>query len=178
MSDPGGSGPADDRSRDGDGPDGGAPAGGTDRRLAGPVGGAPVLPLSVLALVPWTVVVYPDGVDLVFAWGLVNTNPVGVVDLWSYLFVYTRGLRSLPARLAAWPGSTALFVLALASSSLGVVGREDRRVTAALLALAGLVHLRVALGLVRVGGTAVPVGTALLFGAAWWTFGRRSRSTG
>ncbi|PSQ20096.1 TIGR04206 family protein [Halobacteriales archaeon QS_8_69_26] len=126
----------------------------------------------VLALLPWTVVVHPGGVDLVFGWGLVNTNPLGVVDLPSYLFVYTPGPRSLPSRLVAWPGSTALFVLAVASASLGVVGREDRRVTAALLALAGLVHLRVALGLVRVGGTALPVGSALMLGTAWWVLGR------
>lgn len=129
--------------------------------------------VAAIALVPWTVVVYPRGIDLVFPWGLVNTNPLAVIDLYSYLFAFTGGYASLPARLTAWPQSTVLFALALASACLAVVDREDPRVTAAFLALAGLVHLQVALGLLRLGETALPVGPAVLFGAAWWVFGRR-----
>lgn len=129
--------------------------------------------VAALGAVPWTVVVYPRGIDLVFPWGLVNTNPLGVVDLASYLLVYTPGIRALPPRLTAWPWSSGLFALAVASAALGLVDREDARVTAALLALAGLVHLRVALGLVRVGELAVPLGTVLSLGGAWWVLGRR-----
>lgn len=130
--------------------------------------------VAAIGLVPWTVVVYPNGVDLVFPWGLVNTNPPAVVDLPSYLFVYTAGPGSLPDRLTAWPESALLFGLAVGSASLAAVGREDSRITAALLGLAGVVHFRVALGLIRLGETAIPVGPALLLGAAWWAYGRGS----
>jgi uncharacterized protein (TIGR04206 family) len=120
--------------------------------------------------VPWTVVVYPGGVDFVFAWGLVNTNPLHLVPLSTYLLVYVDPA-GLPPRLLAWPVATGLVGLAAASAALAAVGREDRRVTAGLLVLGALVHARLTLGFLRLGETVVPLGTGLLLGGAWWALG-------
>jgi len=121
-----------------------------------------------LGLLPWTVVLHPAGVDLLFLWGLVNSNPWHLTDLFTYLTVYTAGFRSLPARLQAWPVATGLYALAVASATLSVVAdRDDPRLTAGLLVLAGLVHLQVTVGLDRVGERSLPVGAVLAFGVAW-----------
>jgi uncharacterized protein (TIGR04206 family) len=121
-----------------------------------------------VGVLPWTVVLRRGELDAVFLFGLFNTNPPHLVDVYSYLFVFTTGPANLPDRLLAWPVSTALFCLALASLALGVLGREDRRVTAGLFALAGIAHLQVTFGLLRLGETAVPVGALLSFVLAWW----------
>ena len=46
----------------------------------------------LLGLLPWTVVVFEGEASLVFGFGLVNTNPPDLVNLYDYLFVYTGGL--------------------------------------------------------------------------------------
>jgi len=120
------------------------------------------LALLAVALLPWSVLTTGE---LVFAWGLVTTDPVHVTTLTDYLFVYTMGL---PTRLLAWPVAVLLYLLALASAAVGAVGPEDRRVTAGLLVLAGASHLRFSVGLARPGALAVPTGTVLLWLAAWW----------
>ncbi|PSP54363.1 TIGR04206 family protein [Halobacteriales archaeon QS_1_67_19] len=123
-----------------------------------------LLALVALAGVPWTVLAAGD---LVFAWGLVATDPVHVTTLPDYLFVYTMGL---PRRLLAWPVSAVLYALAVGNAGLGQLGArfEDRRVTGGLLALAGASHLWFAVGLASPGLLAVPLGTVLLWTAAWW----------
>ena len=129
----------------------------------------PAIVVALLVL-PWSVVSTPNGLSLVFAWGLVNPVPLAVTNLYDYLFVYTRGL---PPRLVAWPASVFLYAGALASVLSGrYLGREDRRVTVALLFLAGLQHAWFALGTSRGGVVVIPLGTALLWTAAWLAYPR------
>lgn len=113
---------------------------------------------------PWSVQVFTRAdATLLFPWGLVNTTPPTVTDLYSFLFVYTAGL---PDYILAWPLSVALYLVAVASVAAGVlVGRadEDRRVTAAALAFAGLTQLSLAVGFsVQPYRTAWPTGTLVL----------------
>ncbi len=123
--------------------------------------------LSLVAI-PWTVVFYPAGVDLLFPWGLVNSDPWHLTSLWSFLTVHTAGVGSLPPRLRAWPVAALLLALGVGAASLSAwrPARGDARVTAGCLALAGAVHLQVTLGLARVGELSVPVGAVLAFGVA------------
>lgn len=117
---------------------------------------------------PWSVQVFTRAdATLLFSWGLVNTNPPGVTDLYSFLFVYTVGL---PDYILAWPLSVALYLVAVASVTVGILaGRayEDRRVTAASLVFAGLSQLSLAAGFsAQPYRTAWPTGTLVLFVAA------------
>lgn len=65
--------------------------------------------------------------------------------------------------------SAVLWLLALVSASLG--SHEDRRVTDGLLALAGLSQLVFAVGFWTAEGyVALPIGTVLLLGLAWWDY--------
>jgi len=122
-------------------------------------------------VVPWTVLVYTGGYGFVFAWGLVSVGPLAVTTLPDYLFVLTDGL---PNYLLSWPISVLLYGLSLASAGVGTLtDREDVRVTAGLLALAGVSHLWFSLGVgSRTGEVAVPVGTPLLWAVAWFVFRR------
>lgn len=130
-----------------------------DRRLAC---------LLAIPFTPWLVLVYPDGFDLVFAWGLLNVDPPGVVWLHEYLFVHTQGFASLPDHLLAWPLSALFYVGAVANAALSIADREDRRVTAGLLLLAAATNLRMWAGLSIGSASAVPLGAVLLVLAAWW----------
>ncbi|WP_246045739.1 TIGR04206 family protein [Halorussus ruber] len=123
-----------------------------------------LLALAAMFLVPWTVLTTGD---LVFAWGLLSLDPLHVTTLPDYLFVYTRGL---PRRLLAWPVAVLLYLLAVGSALLGLVGREDGRVTGGLLVFSGVSGLQFALGMTRSGLLAVPVGVVLLWTAAWWFY--------
>lgn len=123
--------------------------------------------LLAVGAVPWLVVPYPGAFDLVFAWGLFAGRTGAFVSVLDYLFVHTPGPASLPGHLLAWPLATLLYLLALASAALSVVGREDRRVTAVLLVLAGVMGLRLWWGLPS-GSPTVPLGAALLFAFVWW----------
>ncbi len=124
---------------------------------------------------PWNVAVVETGfLTLVFPWGLVTPGNPSVTTLYDYLFVYTGGL---PAYLRAWPASVGLYLLALCFAAAGAAtGRDDRRVTAGLLALAGTAHISLALGFsVQPGRYAVPTGTLVLGAAAWWYYRRAPR---
>jgi uncharacterized protein (TIGR04206 family) len=129
------------------------------------------LAVLLLAAVPWTVVVYPGGFDFLFAWGLFNTNPPHVLTLVRFLTVETPGPMSLPDRLLAWPVATVFYLAGLVSVASSVLDREDRRVTAAALALAALTHARVSAGFFRIGESVLPVGAVVLLGAACWALG-------
>jgi len=129
---------------------------------------------AVLALlaVPWSVQTFAGGrpPSFVFAWGLANVDPVGIAFLWDFLFRYTRGL---PAYITAWPLSVACYLLALASAAAGTVGREDRRVTAGLLAAAGVAALTLSRGFsFQPGRVAWPLGTVACWAVAWWYYAR------
>jgi uncharacterized protein (TIGR04206 family) len=127
--------------------------------------------ILLAGLVPWVAVPFEAGLSLVFSFGLVNPPSLYVETVVAYVFVDTA---RLPPSLLAWPTATLLYCLALASASLARVDREDRRVTAALLALAGLdvLYFAVAFSARRMGVVALPLGTALLWLAAWECRGR------
>jgi len=118
-----------------------------------------------LAVLPWTVVSARGIVTFLHPLGLLNLTPPHLVFLPEYLLVYTRGL---PDYILAWPVGVLLYLGALASAAGGLVGREDRRVTAGLLALVGLTQLSVAAGFSRrFGYVAVPLVTVAAAAIAW-----------
>ena len=130
--------------------------------------------LALLAL-PWSVQTFVGGSPTyLFPWGLLNSDPFGVTTLSDFLFVYTAGL---PDYIYAWPLSVLLYHSALGLAAVGpVLGYEDGRVVAGLLAAASVAQLTVAQGFsVQPGRAAWPVGTALLLGAAAYVYfgGRR-----
>lgn len=125
--------------------------------------------VAVLAagVLPWSVVVAGSELTLVFSFGLVDPAPAHLTDVVSYTFLHTRGL---PEFLFAWPAGVLLYAVALASAVSGAVfGREDRRVTAALLVLVGLTQVTFAWGFTRRAGTvAFPLGTVTCWTVVWW----------
>ncbi|WP_049947471.1 hypothetical protein [Candidatus Halobonum tyrrellensis] len=78
------------------------------------------------------------------------------------------GLSGSPL-LWRWMLASACWLVALGSAALGRVGREDARVTAGLLSLAGAVNASVALSF-RPSRLAVPVGSLVLWGVAAWRY--------
>ena len=127
-----------------------------------------LLAVAVLALVPWTIL--SGGVfTLVFPFGLVNATPLHLTTLLDYLR-FTGGFAALPGFLRAWPTSVLLYSGALTSAVGGVFGHEDRRVTGGLLVLAGITHLGLAVGFLRTGRLAIPLGPFLAFVLAWWLY--------
>jgi uncharacterized protein (TIGR04206 family) len=123
--------------------------------------------LLVLAVgvIPWTVVSTRGITTLLHPIGLLNFTPPHLVFLPEYVFVYTRGL---PDYILAWPIGVLVYLLALASAAGGLVGREDRRLTAGLLALVALTQLSVAAGFSRrLNYVAVPVVTITAVAVAW-----------
>ena len=121
--------------------------------------------LLALALAPWTVVSALGTITVVFPFGLLNFDPVQLATIYDYYFQYTV---TLPRFLQAWGVSVLLYALAVGSALLGLVWREDPRVTAALLTLAGLTHLLVSVGFTRRPGyLSVPVGSVLCFLVVW-----------
>jgi uncharacterized protein (TIGR04206 family) len=78
--------------------------------------------VACLGLLPWTVVLLDGEASLVFGFGLANTNPPTLVNLYDYLFVYTGGL---PGRLQAWPAGVVLYVGALASAVGGSLSKDS-----------------------------------------------------
>lgn len=135
-----------------------------------------LLPLLALLAIPWSIQTFAGGrpPTFVFAWGLVNLNPVGVTFLWDFLFRYTAGL---PDFILAWPLSVACYLAALASALGGrLFDRvdEDPRVTAGLLAAAGIAQVSLARGFsVQPGRMAWPLGALACWLVAWWMYRRR-----
>jgi uncharacterized protein (TIGR04206 family) len=138
-----------------------------DRR---PAARRDLVALLALAAVPWSVQVFVVGeFTFLFPWGLFNTNPLHVTTIWDFLFRYTVGL---PNYILAWPLGVVLWLAAVASAALGAaIGREDPRVTAGLLVLAGVTQLSVAVSFsVQPTRTAYPTGTVALWAVAWWRY--------
>lgn len=122
------------------------------------------------AVVPWSIQLFaPGGATAVFAWGLVNTNPLHVTTLFDFLFRYTRGL---PQFILAWPVGVGCYLVAVASAVGGAVtGTEDVRLTTAALVLAGFTQLELARGFsMQLGRTAWPVGTVVLWAVAGYVY--------
>jgi len=126
--------------------------------------------ILALAVVPWTVAV-AGTVTFVFPFALVDPNTGTVTTITDYYFVYTG---ALPPYLRAWGIGVCLYLGAATSAASGAVfDREDRRLTAGLLVLAGLTQLSLAHGFGRQPGRfAVPVGTVCCLAVVWW-FHRR-----
>ena len=135
--------------------------------------GRRLLAVFVVGILPWTVLVYPGGQEVYFAYGLL-THAGAFHTLPAYLSMtvpdylpFSSVFSILPDRLLAWPASAGLWVLALASAALG--GYEDRRVTEGLLAIAGLSQFVFAIGFwTSEGYLALPTGGVLLVALAWW----------
>lgn len=129
--------------------------------------GARVAAVCLLAGLPWTVVVSGGALTLVFPFGLVDPGSLHLTTTVDYTYAHTRGL---PGYLLAWPVGAALYALAVGSVLGGALfGREDRRVTAALLVLAGGAHLFHALGLSQgLRTVALPAGTLACWAVVWW----------
>jgi uncharacterized protein (TIGR04206 family) len=121
--------------------------------------------LLALGIAPWTLVSANGAITVVLPFGLLNFDPVQLATIYDYYFRFTAGL---PRFLLAWGSSVLLYLLAVGSALLGVVWREDGRVTATLLVLAGVTHFWVSLGFLRRRGYfSVPVGTLLCLLVAW-----------
>ncbi|MFB6255427.1 MAG: TIGR04206 family protein [Haloplanus sp.] len=132
-----------------------------------------LLAIVALLAVPWSIQTFvgtrPPG--FVLAWGLVNFDPISVTFIWDFLFRYTMGL---PDYILAWPLSVGCYLLALASVAGGAVGREDRRLTAGLLAAAGVAQLTLARGFsFQPGRVGWPLGTLACWLVALWVYRRR-----
>lgn len=126
--------------------------------------------LAVLAVgvVPWTVVVGTD-LTLVFPFGLVSDDPWFLVSATDYLRL-TPGGRA--AHIDAWLIGAALYGVAVGLAALGALtGVEDPRLTGGLLVCAAVSQFPLAAGFTRrVGYVALPVGSLLLLGVAWWWY--------
>ncbi len=126
-----------------------------------------LLLVLALAFVPWTVILGPD-LTFVFPFGLVNDNPWFLVRIDDYLRLSGYGRF---AYIDAWVIGAVLYAVALLSALLGVLGVEDRRLTAGLLVFAGVSQFPLALGFSRrLDYVALPVGSVLLLAAAWWLY--------
>ncbi|TSD15755.1 TIGR04206 family protein [Haloglomus irregulare] len=128
-----------------------------------------------LAFVPWTVISIYSEWTLVFPFGFFNTSPPQLVDLYTMLFVAGGGLPRNPGLL---PLSVLFYLLALGSAAVALGDREDPRLTAGLLVLAGVAHLGVAYSVShRLYYTPVPFGALLMLVVAWWYYWPSLRAT-
>ncbi|MFW6017344.1 MAG: TIGR04206 family protein [Halapricum sp.] len=128
-----------------------------------------LLLVVLVGVVPWTLVTTRGLTTLFFPFGFLGVGePWRVVTISEYLFVYTQGL---PDYVYAWPVGVGLYLLAVLSAALGLVDREDRRVTAGLLVLVGLTQLQFALGWGgRPAYLAVPVASITTIVLVWWVY--------
>jgi uncharacterized protein (TIGR04206 family) len=130
--------------------------------------GRRLLALLAVAVVPWTVVFIGNEVTLLFPFGVFNSNPPQLMDLYTLLSFGWR----LPRNPELVPLSYTFYALALVSVAVGAVrDAEPERLTAGLLVLAGVTHVGVAYSVAyRLQWTPVPVGSLLLLAAAWWFY--------
>lgn len=152
----------------------GSTGGDSPRRESSRSGARELLVVALLGALPWVVLLEANGsVSLVAAWGLANPETLHVFGIVRYFSAEHVRFAWLPPSLQAWPVGVGFYALALASALGGAVtGREDTRVTAGLLVLAGVAALWVTVGFLQRGvPTALPVGTAGLWLAAWRLYG-------
>ncbi|WP_338728285.1 TIGR04206 family protein [Haladaptatus sp. DJG-WS-42] len=127
-----------------------------------------LLALLVVGLLPWTIILVNGQFTFIFSFGLVNTNPFHLTNLFAYLTQFTLGL---PRSLQAWPASTLLYIGALVSAATGFFGSEDERLTGGLLVFAGGAQFYLTVGLIASLGTRVfPLGMIALWTVAWWFY--------
>ncbi|KAB1196864.1 MULTISPECIES: TIGR04206 family protein [Haloferax] len=131
----------------------------------------------VVGVVPWSVQTFSTGATtLLFAWGLLTPSPLSITTITDFFFRYTAGL---PDYILVWPVGVVCYVVAVASALSGTIfGREDVRITAAGLALAGVTQLEVARGFsVQPGRTAWPLGTVVLWAVAGFVYWSHKEAT-
>ncbi|KAB1189292.1 TIGR04206 family protein [Haloferax sp. MBLA0077] len=131
---------------------------------------ARLLLVLAVGVVPWSVQTFTTGsTTFLFAWGLVSPSSGSLTTITDFFFRFTMGL---PDYILVWPVGVACYVVALGSSLSGYLfGREDVRITAAGLVLAGVTQLEVARGFsVQPGRTAWPLGTILLWAVAGYLY--------
>jgi uncharacterized protein (TIGR04206 family) len=124
--------------------------------------------LLALAVIPWTVVFIADEVTLLFPFGVYNSNPPQLTDLYT-LVSYGWRLPRNPELIIL---SYGFYACALASVTAGaLMDVEPERFTAGLLVLAGATHVGVSYSVAyKLLWTPVPFGAILLLGAAWWFY--------
>ncbi|WP_128905487.1 TIGR04206 family protein [Halorubrum amylolyticum] len=148
--------------------------------------------LLVVALLAVPMAVIPGGdLTVVSLWGFLNTaGPAGALGaggypVWAYFLEQPRPFGALPASIRAWPLAIGFHLLAAASATAGVaLGREDRRVTGGLLALAAAASLWVSVGVATrfgVGTTSgwlavIPVGALATLAVVAGVYGRDLRA--
>ncbi|MBV0924545.1 TIGR04206 family protein [Halomicroarcula limicola] len=126
------------------------------------------LAVVVAGLAPWTVLLVGGELTILFTFGLFTTSPPELLPIYDYFFRFTR---RLPRFIESWGTGVLLYLLALASALSGVVWREDSRITALSLVGAALSQIGVVLGFNRrIGYVALPVGTVVMLGVAWWYY--------
>lgn len=141
--------------------------------------------LLVVALLAVPMAVIPgENLTVVSLWGFLSTSGAGLgaggYPVWAYFLEQPRPFGSLPASIRAWPLAIGFYMLATASATAGIaLGREDRRVTGGLLALAAAASLWVSVGVAfRFGvGTSsgwfavIPVGALATLAVAIGVYG-------
>jgi len=132
-----------------------------------------LLGLLFVGALPWTIIRWtnPDGsigYGTYFTYGLGTLfGPVG--KQFALLPVYLARVAVVgPYWHQLWPTGAFLFACALVSAAFGLVGREDRRVTAGLLVMAGGASFLHAAGLAIYNDrlAVLPLGPLLVWNAA------------
>lgn len=127
-----------------------------------------LLPFLFIGFLPWAVVVWPTGFYLVFMFGWVDLDPIGINLHIEYLF--ESGF-SLPSYLLAWPISTVLYIGAVSAVVFEFFDRDLHPIIPGLFFLSGIDLLYYALGLSRQQDLFVlPIGIFLLWGAFLYTY--------
>ncbi|MFC7136053.1 TIGR04206 family protein [Halobaculum litoreum] len=137
-------------------------------RLPRPTPRRLLLAVLLCGVVPWSVQTFTDSSVpfLRFAWGGLSFAPV----VYARTLVEYLSLSGSPL-VVPWVIATGCWLLAVASAALAFVGREDPRVTAGLLVLAGAVNASVALRFgIQPLRTGYPVGTLALWAVAAWRY--------
>lgn len=125
-----------------------------------------LLVVVALGVIPWTVIIAPESVTLLFPFGLVDGNSGHLVIV--HEFLRLSGGQVAPF-LRAWPIGVVLYAGTLLSAVGGLFGREDARLTGGLLVATAVSQLPVLAGVSRrMGYLALPVGVVLMLLAAWW----------
>lgn len=131
-----------------------------------------LLGLLLVGLPPWTVIKFTnlDGsvrYETYFTYGL-GSALTPVTGHFVLITTYLSKVAMIGSYWhQAWPTASFLYACALASAALGLVDREDRRVTAGLLAMAGALSFMHAAGLAVTNGrlAVLPLGPLLCWNA-------------
>lgn len=129
-----------------------------------------VLAVVLAGVLPWAAVTWDSGYYLVFSAGYTTRGFSGFTSVVSFV----SASRVAPPYWSAWPLATGLYLLALLGVLLTLLTRrDDRRVTAGLLLLAGLDVVWFAVGVSGQRGIlTLPLGGLWLWLAAlyeYWT---------